>query len=40
MTMIDGFADRINMVAHIWPPNSDEPSYKLPGGANGRFLPE
>lgn len=27
---------KLTMVAHIWPPNSEAPEYKLPGGANGR----
>lgn len=26
----------INMMAHIWPPNSTAPEYRLPGGANSR----
>jgi hypothetical protein len=29
-------ADKIRIRLHIWPPNSDLPSYKLPGGANAR----
>lgn len=28
--------DRVEVKAHIWPPNSSSPSYKLPGGANSR----
>lgn len=32
----DGFADRIKITGHIWPPNSSAPEYALPGGANGR----
>lgn len=28
--------DRISIKAHIWPPNSSLPGYKLPGGANSR----
>ena len=35
--ILDGtYEDRISVNAHIWPPNSDKPNYKLPGGANGR----
>lgn len=34
-TKVDG-APSFDMMAHIWPPNSDAPEYKLPGGANGR----
>lgn len=34
---IDGnYKDRISIKAHIWPPNSNRPEYKLPGGANSR----
>lgn len=36
MKLDERYADRIRMVAHIWPPNSDEPNYRLPGGANSR----
>lgn len=32
----DGYSERIKMVGHIWPPNSDAPEYALPGGANSR----
>jgi hypothetical protein len=32
----DGFADRIKITGHIWPPNSASPEYNLPGGANSR----
>ncbi|HWA09483.1 MAG TPA: ATP-binding protein [Chthoniobacteraceae bacterium] len=32
---VDG-APRFEMMAHIWPSNSEAPEYKLPGGANGR----
>jgi hypothetical protein len=28
--------DRMSIEAHIWPPNSVAPEYKLPGGANSR----
>ncbi len=35
--VIDGeFAGRLRMKAHVWPPNSGAPGYKLPGGANSR----
>lgn len=30
------YKDRIAIRAHIWPPNSTAPEYKLPGGANSR----
>jgi hypothetical protein len=30
------YHDRISIRAHIWPPNSVAPEYKLPGGANSR----
>ena len=34
---VDGaYKGRIALTAHIWPPNSNSPSYKLPGGANSR----
>ena len=36
MNVEDGHKDRISINAHIWPPNSDLPNYKLPGGANSR----
>lgn len=36
MFLDDGYRDRISVNAHIWPPNSDTPNYKLPGGANAR----
>jgi hypothetical protein len=36
MGLDDGYRDRIAITAHIWPPNSSSPSYKLPGGANSR----
>ena len=32
----DGYDGRIKLAAHIWPANSEEPEYKLPGGANSR----
>jgi len=35
--MLDGdYEKRMLINAHIWPPNSDTPNYKLPGGANSR----
>jgi hypothetical protein len=30
------YANALKINAHIWPPNSDAPEYKLPGGANAR----
>jgi Histidine kinase-, DNA gyrase B-, and HSP90-like ATPase len=34
---VDGpYKDRISVTAHIWPPNSAAPAYRLPGGANSR----
>jgi hypothetical protein len=36
MLLDGGYGDRINMKAHIWPPNSALPAYRLPGGANSR----
>jgi hypothetical protein len=30
------YKDRINVMAHIWPPNSTMPAYRLPGGVNSR----
>ncbi|WP_440639411.1 ATP-binding protein [Bradyrhizobium sp. PUT101] len=34
---VDGpYSDRIKVIAHIWPPNSTAPAYRLPGGANSR----
>jgi anti-sigma regulatory factor (Ser/Thr protein kinase) len=30
------YANRISLRAHIWPPNSTSPGYRLPGGANSR----
>jgi hypothetical protein len=32
----DGYADRIKITGHIWPPNSATPEYALPGGTNSR----
>jgi hypothetical protein len=35
--VLDGeYKDRISIKAHIWPPNSTAPNYKLPGGSNAR----
>jgi len=35
--MLDGvYKDRMNIKAHIWPPNSKSACYLLPGGANSR----
>jgi hypothetical protein len=36
MFMVGSCKGRIAIRAHIWPPNSASPSYKLPGGANSR----
>jgi histidine kinase/DNA gyrase B/HSP90-like ATPase len=36
MFLDGGYRDRIAVKAHIWPPNSGMPQYKLPGGANSR----
>lgn len=36
MLLDAGYGDRIKMTAHIWPPNSVLPAYRLPGGANSR----
>jgi hypothetical protein len=30
------YGDRISVIAHIWPANSNEPGYRLPGGVNSR----
>lgn len=30
------YGNKIKITAHIWPPNSDDPNYKLPGGTNAR----
>jgi histidine kinase/DNA gyrase B/HSP90-like ATPase len=36
MTLDAEYKDRIKIKAHIWPPNSTAPNYKLPGGSNAR----
>jgi hypothetical protein len=36
MVVEGAYKGRIAINAHIWPPNSNSPSYKLPGGANSR----
>lgn len=36
MSIDAGYRDRISIAAHIWPPNSSAPEYRLPGGANSR----
>jgi hypothetical protein len=36
MTLDGNYRDRIAIKAHVWPPNSTAPQYKLPGGANSR----
>lgn len=36
MHLGDGFRDRVKLTAHVWPPNSQAPEYKLPGGVNSR----
>ena len=30
------YKNKVNIKAHIWPPNSTSPNYKLPGGSNSR----
>ena len=30
------YSDCVSVIAHVWPPNSNEPGYRLPGGANSR----
>lgn len=36
MTVDGDYRDRIQITAHVWPPNSSSPGYKLPGGSNAR----
>ena len=36
MTIEGDYAQKFEITAHIWPPNSDKAEYKLPGGANSR----
>jgi hypothetical protein len=36
MTLAGPYGKSVKMTAHIWPPNSTAPEYKLPGGANSR----
>ena len=36
LSLENQYRDRISIKAHIWPPNSTAPEYKLPGGANSR----
>ena len=36
MKVGEGFDGRVKIKAHIWPPNSTLPEYKLPGGTNAR----
>src|SRR5579859_759162 len=36
MFLDGGYRNRMSVKAHIWPPNSEVPGYKLPGGANNR----
>jgi hypothetical protein len=33
---VDGPHQQLRIKAHVWPPNSNAPGYKLPGGANSR----
>lgn len=34
---LDGdFAGKLSLKGHIWPPNSNAPEYKLPGGSNAK----
>jgi len=34
--LVQGYQERISLIAHIWPANAKQPEYKLPGGANAR----
>ncbi len=35
--LVEGiYQDKIGITAHVWPPNSERPEYKLPGGSNRR----
>lgn len=36
MVLAGPYGKSVKMKAHIWPPNSTAPEYKLPGGANSR----
>jgi hypothetical protein len=36
MALHGTYKDRLKIKAHVWPPNSSAPEYKLPGGANSR----
>lgn len=36
MTLAGPYGKSVKMTAHIWPPNSTAPEYRLPGGANSR----
>jgi len=36
MFLDGGYRNRMSVKAHLWPPNSDAPGYRLPGGANSR----
>jgi anti-sigma regulatory factor (Ser/Thr protein kinase) len=36
MALGGDYAHRVSLRAHIWPPNSATPGYRLPGGANSR----
>lgn len=36
LTAADGFAGKIKIKAHIWPPKLSAPEYNLPGGTNSR----
>lgn len=34
--IVGGYGEQVSMTAHIWPPNTNQPEYRLPGGANAR----
>lgn len=36
MLLDSRYTNLVKMTAHVWPPNSSLPQYKLPGGANSR----
>lgn len=36
MTPTGLYAKRLTLVAHVWPPKSNSPEYKLPGGSSAR----
>jgi hypothetical protein len=36
MVLTGPYGKSVRMTAHVWPPNSSAPEYRLPGGANSR----